>query len=82
DPRGVTVHGSQWKYGFFERQVELPSEVASDEIRAEYEAGVLRIHVPKGAAPPPPQGMCSLPPRSGAPPEGAVGANPERGSEP
>ncbi|MBI4607162.1 MAG: PAS domain S-box protein [Planctomycetes bacterium] len=31
--------------------------------------------------PGPPERMCSLPPRSGAPPEGAVGAVPERGTK-
>lgn len=49
DPRQVTVHQSQWKYGFFERRIELPQAVSSDQIQASYEAGVLSVRVPKSA---------------------------------
>jgi HSP20 family protein len=47
DPRRVTTHLGQWKYGYFERRVELPAPVEADAIRAVYDAGVLTITVAK-----------------------------------
>jgi len=52
DSRKVTVHLSQWKYGFFERRIELPQAVSSEHIQAEYEAGVLTIRISKLASAP------------------------------
>ncbi len=50
DPVQTAVHQAQWKYGFFERRVELPGEVQSDAIQASYDAGVLTIRIPRTAA--------------------------------
>ncbi len=40
-------------YGSFERSLPLPEGVDPDTITAEYKDGVLEVHVPKGALPPP-----------------------------
>lgn len=40
-------------YGSFERTLPLPEGVDADTISAEYKDGVLEVHVPKGALPPP-----------------------------
>jgi len=34
-------------YGFFQRSVKLPADSETDNVKASYEAGVLRITVPK-----------------------------------
>lgn len=34
-------------YGFFQRAVRLPAEAEPDSVKASYEAGVLRVTVPK-----------------------------------
>jgi HSP20 family protein len=34
-------------YGFFQRSVRLPADSETDNVKASYEAGVLRITVPK-----------------------------------
>ncbi len=49
--RGVVVHEQEWRYGYFERRIQLPRPVGVEEIRASYEGGVLTISIPK--APPP-----------------------------
>jgi HSP20 family protein len=46
----VAVHQAQWKYGYFERRIQLPRRVDGDSIQASYDAGVLTIRVPKAAA--------------------------------
>jgi len=38
-------------YGFFERNVPLPSDVIEDECRADFKKGVLTVHLPKAAEP-------------------------------
>jgi HSP20 family protein len=53
DPEQTTFHQRQWKYGYFERRVELPGKVDTDAIQATYDAGVLTVRVRKGAAPSP-----------------------------
>jgi HSP20 family protein len=43
------------RYGKFERRFVLPEQVKSDEVKAEYEDGVLSVVVPKIEAPKPKQ---------------------------
>jgi HSP20 family protein len=43
-------HLREWRYGFFERTLSLPSRVNIDTIRAEYEAGVLTVVLAKSAS--------------------------------
>lgn len=45
--RGVLVREQEWRYGYFERRVQMPRPLAEDEIRASYEGGVLTISIPK-----------------------------------
>jgi HSP20 family protein len=45
DPRQAEAHVRQWKYGYFERRVELPRDLSSDAIQADYDAGVLTIRI-------------------------------------
>ena len=56
DPAKVTVHQRQWKYGYFERRVQLPQAPDAELIRVTYDAGVLTIRISKasasGSAPP------------------------------
>ena len=40
-------HVREWRYGYFERSLRLPSEIAADQVRATYDAGVLTIVLPK-----------------------------------
>jgi HSP20 family protein len=47
DSSHVTVHQSRWKYGYFERRVQLPQKVDADAIQASYESGVLTVRIPK-----------------------------------
>lgn len=47
DSAHVTVHQSRWKYGYFERRVQLPQKVDANAIQASYEAGVLTVRIPK-----------------------------------
>lgn len=41
---------SERRYGSFRRSVELPSAVDSENVSAEYDNGVLKIHIPKSEA--------------------------------
>ena len=50
DSAHVTVHQGSWKYGYFERRVQLPGRMDAEAIHASYEAGVLTIRIPKGSA--------------------------------
>ena len=47
DEGQVSTHLRQWKYGYFERRVEMPGKLESDAIRASYDAGVLTIRILK-----------------------------------
>ncbi len=47
DTQRVTVHLRQWRYGYFERRVQLPHVLEVDAIHAVYDAGVLTIRLPK-----------------------------------
>jgi len=42
-----TVHRVESQYGYFHRSFELPEEAQLDKIEANYQDGVLNIHVPK-----------------------------------
>lgn len=42
-----TLHRIERHYGEFRRVIPLPEAVLGDEVSAEYEAGVLTVHVPK-----------------------------------
>ena len=46
-PRRVRVHVMEIDHGAFCREVELPRDVAADQIIAKYDNGVLWIHLPK-----------------------------------
>ena len=46
-PRRVRVHVMEIDHGSFCREVDLPHDVASDQIVAKYDNGVLWIHLPK-----------------------------------
>jgi HSP20 family protein len=47
DQSGETVHRAERCFGNFRRSITLPSHVASDDIDASIQEGVLRILVPK-----------------------------------
>ena len=47
EPEQATLHQRQWKYGYFERRVELPGKIDADAIQATYDAGVLTVRVHK-----------------------------------
>lgn len=38
---------SEWRYGYFERHFEFAKPVRTDAVRADYEAGVLTVVLPK-----------------------------------
>lgn len=50
DSAHVRVHQGSWKYGYFERRVQLPRRVDAEAIHASYDSGVLTIRIPKGSA--------------------------------
>lgn len=50
EPKQLTVHQAQCKYGFFERRLELPEAISNAGISATYEAGILAIRVRKTPA--------------------------------
>lgn len=45
DRSGVTVRLGEWRYGFFERRVELPEKFTTESLQATYYAGVLTIRL-------------------------------------
>jgi len=45
----VSVHRREREFGFFRRQVALPTRIDPDKVRAEVKSGVLRITLPKAA---------------------------------
>jgi HSP20 family protein len=47
DVQQVDSHLRRWKYGYFERRVEMPFKLESDAISASYDAGVLTVKVAK-----------------------------------
>ena len=46
-------HRSEFKYGMFERTVQLPETADADKVRAHYKDGILEITVPLKARPEP-----------------------------
>jgi HSP20 family protein len=40
-------HLRERRYGAFSRSIKLPSGIESDQIEAKYDAGVLKLHLPK-----------------------------------
>lgn len=51
DSEQAILHQRQWKHGYFERRVELPGKIETDDIQATYEVGVLTIRVHKQSLP-------------------------------
>ena len=47
EKKGETYHLRERRYGTFSRTISLSSSIKSDDIRAEYESGVLTLHLPK-----------------------------------
>ena len=47
DPERCRGHQSEWRYGYFERRVDLPGPVDPDGLDATYRWGVLTVVVPK-----------------------------------
>jgi HSP20 family protein len=47
DSTKVIPHLRQWKYGYFERRIQLSEPVDADAIEASYDAGVLTIRIQK-----------------------------------
>jgi HSP20 family protein len=48
DLKLVALHQRQWRYGYFERRVQLPRAFDGEAIQASYDAGVLTIRIRKG----------------------------------
>lgn len=42
-------HVREWRYGFFERMLTLRKPIEVDRVRADYDAGVLTIVMPKAS---------------------------------
>ena len=49
NPEQDILHQRQWKYGYFERRVELPGKIDTEAMKASYEVGVLTIRIRKPA---------------------------------
>lgn len=47
DKEGERYHLRERRYGRFTRSISLPGPVNADQIRAEYDAGILTLHLPK-----------------------------------
>ena len=47
EKEGEQFHIRERRYGSFSRSVVLPSRVNADEISADYQDGVLKVHLPK-----------------------------------
>ena len=43
----VIPHLRQWKYGYFERRIQMPMKLTSEALLASYDAGVLTIRIAK-----------------------------------
>lgn len=50
ETEGKNYHRVERRYGSFQRRFTLPSEVATDDIRAEFSDGVLTLSIPKPEA--------------------------------
>lgn len=47
DPAHTRCRVSEWRYGFFERRIQLPQSIQCDAVRARYDDGVLTVVLPK-----------------------------------
>ena len=47
DPTHSTGRLREWRYGYFERRIELPTSIQTEAVRASYDDGVLMIALPK-----------------------------------
>ena len=47
DPEHHQARVTEWRYGFFQRRIDLPGPIEPTTLRATYEAGVLTIVVSK-----------------------------------
>jgi HSP20 family protein len=50
-PERVAVLEREWRYGYFERRIQLPDRIDPESIRAGFENGVLTIRIPKTGKP-------------------------------
>ena len=50
EEKGTKFHRVERAYGRFERRLALPSEVDPQKVAAEFEDGVLKVHLPKSAS--------------------------------
>jgi HSP20 family protein len=50
EPKDVTYHLREQRYGAFERSLRLPTDVQTDKAKAEFNNGVLTISLPKAEA--------------------------------
>jgi HSP20 family protein len=50
EQKEVTYHIREHRYGMFERSVMLPTEVQTDNAKADFENGILTITLPKAEA--------------------------------
>ena len=50
ETEGKNYHRVERRYGSFQRRFSLPSEVETDDIKAEFSDGVLRLSIPKPEA--------------------------------
>ncbi len=47
DPDRSQAHLAEWRYGYFERRIELPAGVDPEGLSATYQWGVLTVVIPK-----------------------------------
>lgn len=47
DPSHAACRTSEWRYGYFQRDIQLPAVVLPSRVRASCDAGVLTIVLPK-----------------------------------
>jgi len=51
DAERVEARVSEWRYGYFERRLDLPAEAEPDALSATFRWGVLTVVIPKRKAP-------------------------------
>ena len=49
EEKGVKYHRIERSYGSFVRSFVIPDGAKGDEISAEFQEGLLKVHLPKGA---------------------------------
>lgn len=50
EKKGARYHLRERRYGSFSRSITLPSDIQSEKIEANYEAGILTLRLPKSEA--------------------------------